>query len=138
MSESSSFGRRNFNNRLILSYTTEYAQFGRPSPPPAQEGEDPATPEVRFLIAGMPNVGKSSLINALRRVGVNKGKAARVSPEAGMTRKLTGTVRVWDDPTTYVYDTPGVMVPYFGTGEEAIEKGLKLALTCKYMSRNEV
>lgn len=50
-----------------------------------------------------------------------------------MTRKLTGTVRIWDRPPTYIYDTPGVMVPFFGTGEEAIEKGIKLALTC--MSR---
>lgn len=26
-----------------------------------------------MLVAGMPNVGKSSILNALRRVGVRKG-----------------------------------------------------------------
>ena len=48
-----------------------------------------------------------------------------------MTRKVTGTVRVWDDPITYVYDTPGVMIPYFGTGDDAVERAMKLALICE-------
>ena len=48
-----------------------------------------------------------------------------------MTRKVTGTVRVWDDPITYVYDTPGVMIPYFGTGDDAVERAMKLALVCE-------
>lgn len=59
------------------------------------------------------------------------GKAQQVGPQAGITRKLTGTVRVWDDPITYVYDTPGLMMPYLGEGDEAVEKGLKIALSCE-------
>lgn len=57
------------------------------------------------------------------------GKAAETGLQAGTTRKLTGVVRVWDDPPTYIYDTPGIMVPYFGSDEQAMEKGIKLALT---------
>lgn len=29
--------------------------------------------KITMLVAGMPNVGKSSILNALRRVGVRKG-----------------------------------------------------------------
>ncbi|ORX90837.1 P-loop containing nucleoside triphosphate hydrolase protein [Basidiobolus meristosporus CBS 931.73] len=69
-------------------------------------------PFVNVMIVGMPNVGKSSLINSMRRVGLNKGKAARTGPMPGVTRKVIGTVKVWDDPPVYLFDTPGVMIPH--------------------------
>ena len=60
------------------------------------------------------------------------GKAFRTSAKPGHTRKLTGTVRIHDDPLIYVYDAPGVMVPFLGRGDEGVEKGLKLALMCAF------
>jgi len=42
----------------------------------------------------------------------------------GVTRSVEGLVRVFDDPKTYLIDTPGVMVP----NVKDIETGMKLAL----------
>jgi ribosome biogenesis GTPase A len=58
---------------------------------------------MRVLICGIPNVGKSTLINTL------KGKrAAKTGDEAGVT-KIEQRITVADD--FYLYDTPGVLWP---------------------------
>ncbi|SCV72428.1 BQ2448_3965 [Microbotryum intermedium] len=84
---------------------------------------------ISMLIAGMPNTGKSSILNALRRVGVGKGKAASVSSAPGHTRRLSTFIKVSHNPPVYIHDTPGIMIPFFGKGTKGDEMALKLALT---------
>nr|KAI0867945.1 P-loop containing nucleoside triphosphate hydrolase protein [Hypoxylon argillaceum]KAI1154105.1 P-loop containing nucleoside triphosphate hydrolase protein [Nemania diffusa] len=109
---------------------------------------------LRVLVVGMPNTGKSSLLNALRLQGMGLPKAARTGSNPGVTRKMGGPVRILaagsdhsavpslspparpaffadrDEPPpdygggVYVYDTPGVFTPY----AETVEEMLKLAL----------
>lgn len=85
------------------------------------------------LVVGMPNVGKSTLLNALRASGMKKGKAAHTGAQPGVTRKIGTGVKIIDGDNDsknssgndfYVLDTPGVFIPYVPDAEAM----LKLAL----------
>jgi ribosome biogenesis GTPase A len=102
----------------------------------------------------MPNVGKSTLLNVLRDVGipgrtfrfvsffffssvmyllklhicVATPKALRTSAQPGLTRALSTRLKLSEDPLVYSYDTPGVMLPFLGRGDRGAERGVKLAL----------
>ncbi|OJJ41626.1 hypothetical protein ASPWEDRAFT_35210 [Aspergillus wentii DTO 134E9] len=81
----------------------------------------------RVLVVGMPNVGKSTLINNLRSQGVRKAKAAQTGGQPGITRKIGTPIKIIErenDSHVYVLDTPGVFMPYVPDAENM----LKLAL----------
>ncbi|PQM35748.1 short integuments 2 mitochondrial [Prunus yedoensis var. nudiflora] len=86
-------------------------------------------PTLLVMVVGVPNVGKSALINNIHRIASSrfpvqgKMKRATVGPLPGVTQDIAG-FKIAHQPSIYVLDTPGVLVPSIPD----IETGLKLAL----------
>eukprot|EP00252_Welwitschia_mirabilis_P025733 TRINITY_DN8170_c0_g1_i1.p1 TRINITY_DN8170_c0_g1~~TRINITY_DN8170_c0_g1_i1.p1 ORF type:complete len:368 (-),score=70.26 TRINITY_DN8170_c0_g1_i1:424-1527(-) len=86
-------------------------------------------PTLLVMVIGIPNVGKSVLINSVYQISrmrfpvLEKSKRATVGPLPGVTRDISG-FKIAEQPSIYVLDTPGILVPNISD----IETGLKLAL----------
>ncbi|XP_046982911.1 mitochondrial GTPase 1 [Schistocerca americana] len=82
------------------------------------------TSEYSIMIVGVPNVGKSSLINTLRNRFLGKSSAAAVGAKAGITKSVQNIIKVSEEPKVYLIDTPGILTPSI----RDVEAGLRLSL----------
>ena len=91
---------------------------------------------MRAMVVGMPNSGKSTLLNRLRAKGMGLPKAAQTGSTPGVTRKIGTPVRIIagesaDDPSSaglgegvFIMDTPGVFIPYVSDPEDMMRLAL--------------
>lgn len=77
-----------------------------------------------IMIIGVPNVGKSSLINSLRNRFLHKSNASPVGAKPGITKSVLTKIKMSENPLFYMLDTPGILTPSVPN----TEVGLKLAL----------
>lgn len=68
--------------------------------------------EIRSMVIGIPNVGKSTLINT-----ISSKKSAKVENKPGVTRSLQWVIV---DKTIKLLDTPGILPPKLNSEQDAI------------------
>jgi len=78
-----------------------------------------------MIIAGVPNVGKSNIINNMRVLSKDfeKNNVTRSHGKACLTTYTNG-FKVNDNPKTFLVDTPGILLPNISN----VELGLTLSL----------
>ena len=72
------------------------------------------------MIGGVPNVGKSTIINSLRKkdsdIEHTKRSGAKTGGVPCVTKSISGFKIIYD-PQTFITDTPGVMIPHLDGSE---------------------
>lgn len=80
--------------------------------------------EYNLMIIGVPNVGKSSLINRLRNYHLKKANASLVGAVPGITRSVLNRIKMSENPLVYMFDTPGILTPNIANNESALRLAL--------------
>ena len=88
---------------------------------------------INILVVGVPNVGKSSIINTLRSFSLKIKSKILTNDQPGTTRSVSQIIKVSTSPAINVLDTPGIL----DSGIENVDLKLKYHL-CNILSSYEI
>jgi GTP-binding protein len=87
----------------IVEAIEQVCGAGAPAQAPDEEADSSSPHPLRLAVVGRPNVGKSTLVNALL------GEERMITgPEAGITRDAISSETAWDGRPMRVFDTAGL------------------------------
>ncbi|CAF1202203.1 unnamed protein product [Adineta ricciae] len=75
--------------------------------------------EYNIIVCGIPNVGKSTFINKLRNLFINKSSCEQVGASPGVTRTMSEKVKISNRPKVYIRDSPGILEPRLKSADES-------------------
>ncbi|CAD8049244.1 unnamed protein product [Paramecium primaurelia] len=118
--------RLNLRELIMMTNTYKSAKF--------------ATVGMWLMICGMPNVGKSTIINQLRQTTpkLNKRKAIAKSTASPCTTKNVAGIKICDEPLAYLVDSPGVMIPNITEEEQGLKLGLVGCIKDKVVTKERM
>lgn len=90
-----------------------------------------------LMIGGCPNVGKSSILNALRKKShtLSKKDITTTSPLPCETKGVRG-FKIFDHPVAWLFDTPGIMMPTITDDEMGLKMGLMGAIKDRIVGKD--
>ena len=92
-----------------------------------------------FLLAGMPNCGKSNIINGLRISSkqFNSNHVTRSSDKACLTTSPSG-FKVSQFPLCFIYDSPGILLPSIECPDTALALGLGSSIKSEIIGKEHL
>lgn len=102
-----------------------------------------------ILVLGVPNVGKSTIINSIRSMRHShndkkrrntqsrRSKTLRVGAHPGVTKNVS-SMQVWNNPTIFMLDSPGIMLPRIEDSATALKLSLTGAIRDKIVGEETI
>lgn len=113
-------------NASTSNSSRQLSSSSKNTPSSSKYSEEAIRRAEAFAVGGTLNVQKSALLDGKKMIYVNthqKTKDAKVGPEPGVTRHVSG-FKVQENPPLVILDTPGVMIPKLSSNTVAIRLAL--------------